>query len=514
MLNRLRQDVRLQYLLVVCGVILFRALTTPSSAFFLHEDTANQHVTAIELIRGCFMWTTEKWFPAFVLSGAYSIFGIQNWLEPLILMAFAAATALCVFSVTKTTTKSLLWALVAVVLLEALPAYQYFSRTYWGYTPLLLLAGWMLLMRDRWFWGAFLLGAAVISHFNAMVFVFFSTLILAAFFLRPSKLKQWGKYVVAGILPLFLLEIMLLAYMGPNPFPIWTSGVYSVLTRLGGGAKLTTWKWLFEAIVGTNGIWLTLLLLPALVAPYVLRRDKYLLAFSLSGLFIAAFYTFQAGVLGGTLLTKVLVLQYPFWAALAAISLAWGMQKIPQVSTWAGIGVLSITLVLMVDTGVFMRTFTQTAYPIVDGWFDEASEQSLVVKQVGGNIMPPQYFAQKYGVATLVHQADWVANEAAENAVLVFLSQASPNGFAPDGYSQDVLELPALSQRYPLLTAEASVMRYAEVWWPSSPTAAPITVREPLSIMDVYFDGQSCIIAPQYGDGTLHYIQVVLGKLF
>jgi hypothetical protein len=73
----------------------------------------------------------------------------------------------------------------------------------------------------------------------------------------------------------------------------------------------------------------------------------------------------------------------------------------------------------------------------------------------------------------------------------------------------------SLDTVYPLLLqpdgTEASIQRHFELWWPTTQNVEPLNKTPRLPA--IYYSGHGCITPPSYGNGTLHFYQLVLKRL-
>ena len=78
--------------------------------------------------------------------------------------------------------------------------------------------------------------------------------------------------------------------------------------------------------------------------------------------------------------------------------------------------------------------------------------------------------------------------------------------------ASDIIVAKRADRALPALTEEAGIPRHAEVWWPDG-AAAPIKPAGDLPAYAQYFAGSGCLNRPAFGDGTMHFYQLVWKKL-
>jgi hypothetical protein len=124
------------------------------------------------------------------------------------------------------------------------------------------------------------------------------------------------------------------------------------------------------------------------------------------------------------------------------------------------------------------------------------------------------FFAPRVGVQPLQILNDWVEQNAPEQAVLIFVGPA-PENLSHEGYSVSTIALDTkVDSFYPVITREAGIARYAEVWWPGgiSESVAPQRILDNSSA-EFYYSGLGCYTPPIYANGTMHFYQYAWAKL-
>jgi hypothetical protein len=164
----------------------------------------------------------------------------------------------------------------------------------------------------------------------------------------------------------------------------------------------------------------------------------------------------------------------------------------------------------MAHTGWYIREFTNTPYPTVGEWIRRAGEADRPVRF--NNAWVGYFYAQVYGVEMLTGDGRWIEADAPGQAVLIFENQSPPN-LTRAGYTIEAADVSAqMDSWYPTLTSEGDIPRHVELWWPSGPSA-PLRPEGPLPQFVQYFPGEGCVTPLPYGDGTLHFYQLVLDRL-
>lgn len=338
---------------------------------------------------------------------------------------------------------------------------------------------------------------------------------LGAAYLRPDRLKQWVVFGLAALLPLIATDLLFFVYMG-RPFA-WSMGTYGNLFRLSGinPEPNTNGLWMVEGIVNSNGAIPSIFLFAALLAPFAVRHNKTALLIAISSLGVAVAFTVQ-GIMGrGILLTKVFAPFYPFWAVCASIAVGWALDRINTRTRPGKLAVTTIAAVLAVNTfqaSIFVRGITQTLYPEIEQAFARAAREKRPVIYRGNQIYAALFFARAYGVETLTDPSDNFGNE---GAVLVFEGENVLSNHAETEYEISTFSNFISSTQYPSLI-EAALMQagyvsHIEVWWPSEPVS-PIAYSGPKSFPTQYYDGLNCITLPMYGNGSMHFYQLVWHK--
>ena len=137
------KNVRWDWILLGVGALIFWGATTTPSAYFLHFDAGTQDVMALAMNQGCWEYATEKYFAILLLALVFKVLGASVLWETLILIAASAVTVVGVYELTRVMTDSKWAGLMSALLLIALPAFQYFSRTHLGYVTTLLVLAWL-----------------------------------------------------------------------------------------------------------------------------------------------------------------------------------------------------------------------------------------------------------------------------------------------------------------------------------------------------------------------------------
>ena len=502
-------------LVAVTGVALFFVgATTDRSAYFLHLDTPSQDFAALAWIRGCWEWNTEKILPVLLLGFVFQVIGPDPKAEMLLLIGISALCTTLVYELARLTGKSRLAAWWSISLLLALPAYQYFSRTYLGYATLFLLLGWLSALKNQWMWAGLCFGLAITAHFAVIVLVGTSVLALNLIHLPTITRKQLLHFIAAFVMPLLAVDMLFFAYYG-RVFA-WSIGTVSNILRLSrlGSTSGSNWLWVLKSVYGSNGLALSVLLALATVAVFGLRHNKDGIALYLTCLGSCAALTLQAGITRSILLSKVLVYFYPFAAICAGIAAAWLVKQLSPALVWSTTTLLvtSALLVASLQTGVFLRQFTRTPYPRVEYWMQRASEEDLAVLLIGDVKLIPVFlfFAQKHGVELSISNDDIIPIDTPSNTVIVFETRAqlTPD---PAKYVVDTVDIsPPNEAAYATLIQEAEIARHLEAWWPKETQPSDNTVGK--TYRELY-EGSGCVTPPQYGNGTMHFYQLVIHKI-
>jgi hypothetical protein len=495
------------------AALLLQIVSQTSSAFFLHFDTSTQDVEALEWARGCWGESTLKILPAVLLGPIYKIFGPAHQWESILLLFWAAVTVALVYELTRLLSGRRIVGLLAALLLMALPTFQYFSRTHLGYPMPFLLLGWLAAWHKRWNWTGLFFGLAVTAHYNSWVPVGLALAGLAILYLRLDTWKQWVGLLVCFAGPLLFMDALFFFYTGV-PFE-WDRDVFKEVLRLSVLSAATphpNWLWVWQTVVSSNGLLLTLGLGFALFAPLVVWKDKTGMAMLASFLGLAAVYTVQGGLGRAFLVSRILATSYPFWVIGAAVVLGFLISRITAVRwQWSVTALIGLGLMgLIGQTAIFIHTFTETPFPTIEAAIARAAQEGRPVRYIG-NFWIPTYFAQIDGIEMLGNDSRWIDAKAPGQDVLFFEGSA-PSSLSQENYDIQVTQVNASAdQVYPGLTEEATIPRRVEVWWPTSPSQ-PIGRPTEMLPYTVYFDGSGCVTPPTYGNGQLFFYQLVWQK--
>lgn len=512
---------RWDFIAVACASALFCAATTPASGYFVHADAASQDFMAVSWLHNCWEFLSEKMTSLFVLTPVFAVLGPNPWWDTATLAIVAAIGLALVYEMTRELTGAPWAGGMAALFLAALPAYQFFSRVHIGYVLPFLLGGWLAIRRGHWGWAGFCFAMAPMSHFGAAVPVAVSVAALAVVQLRPANWKLWAAFVAGGLAPILAVEALFFAYTG-TPFA-WTRGTLAVGLRwspvnilAGGGLGLTggSLTWLPEVLAGSNGPVLSAALALALPAPVLLRKDWNGAAMTAASLLTALVF---AGIAAGRpgFVSRSLAPLYPLWVIGAAVTGYWlrSLFVAARFQSWVAAGAAALLGVALVQTGVYIREFTQTPYPQLEKWFQRAIDEARPVRYQG---LPwtPLYYLAFQGTELLVDDERWIESGTTGQDVLIFQDQA-PAGIGRDGYTIMAVTLDdTIDATHPVLTGEAAIPRRYEIWWPqeSSQPIGPQTFK-PNGQVVYYYSGSGCATPPPYGGGTLYFYQLAWNKL-
>ncbi len=496
------------------GALAVQAASLTPNAYFLHFDTPTQDLAALEWVKGCWGDSTLKILPVVLLGPIYRLFGPSQYWETLLLLAWAAVTVALVYELARLISGRRVVGLLAALLLIALPAFQYFSRTHLGYPMPFLLLGWLAAWHKRWHWTGLCFGLAITAHYNSWVPVGLSLVALTVIELRPQAWKNWLGLVVCWVAPLLAMDGLYFFYTGV--LFQWDREVFKEafrLSTLAGSAIHPNWLWVWQTVLASNGLPLTLVLLVGLLAPFASWPQKTGLALLGTFTALAGLYTVQGGLGRALLVSRVLASSYSFWVIGAALGLWFLISRLsaPRAQQWAFLVLGLGAAFMIVETGLFIRSFSQTPYPFIEQAIAQAGQESRPVRYVG-NFWIPDFFGQIDGVEVLSGDDRWIAADAPGQAVLIFESQ-SPASLSRTNYQiQSYRVADQADQTYPGLTEEAQVLRRVEIWWPTQPSL-PIGQPADMPTYSMYFSGSGCVTPPAYANHQLHYYQLVWQKL-
>ena len=507
---------------VAIAVFLLGFATTHSSAIFIQRDTIHQDFVALGLARGCWEFITEKMLAVLLLWPLFWIFGPSPHIEMWLLAFSAAISAALVYEMARLSSNSRLSGLLASLILVALPAFQFYSRTYLGFIAPCLLGAWYSIWRKRWWWAGFCLGLSILAHFNSLVPAGISAIVVFVFHVRQSKWQHWVFFALGGLTPIAVIEGLFFFYAGPELFQ-WTQGTFAMIFRFSGiqqVASAPNWFWMAETIVGANGLFAALILALGATAPLIIRGNRTGTATSIAFLGVAAFYFVQGGIGRSLMAPRSLASSYPFWAIGSGIVLSRLATAIP-ITTFRKIIMGAIATLLFataVSVGSFMYEFTKTPYPDIEALIVKIAGESRPLRYYYGNPWTYLFYGQIHGVEMLVNDDRWVEQGRPGQAVLIF-DGAAPSQISREKYTITTVRInDSLDSTYPPLTAEASIPRQLEVWWPSQHSEPIKPATPPASaVAAFYYRGTGCFTAPKHSDGdrprALHYYQLWIKRL-
>lgn len=500
--------------------LLFSLVTTPASGYFIHTDSASEVFVALSWSQNCWQFIVEKMTSVFVLTPLFILFGPNPLWDTITLAIVAAIGLMLVYETARELTNSSLAGLIAVLLLSAFPAYQFFSRVHIGYVLPFLLGGWLAIRHNHWGRAGFCFGMALISHFGAAIPVGLSVAALAILHFRPQKWKQWAAFGLGCLAPIAVVEGTFFAYLG---IPLaWMRSTFLVGLRWSGVSNLQTSPivltadtllWLPQTLIGSNGWLLSTLLMLAIPAPFLLRKEKNGAAMTAvalgAGLVFASIDILKPG-----LVARSLAPLYPIWVVSVAVSAHWLIERVQSLQVRRTIILIAtgISGLMIIQTGQYIREFTQTPYPQLATWLQQAAEEARPVRYMGVPWVPI-YFLEFQGTELLVNDDRWVESNTTGQDVLVFQDHAPPQ-VRPQHYKVTVIELDdTIDAAYPILTGEAAIPRRYEIWWPQL-DSQPIGQQTLPSDGQVryYYSGLGCSTPPPYQYGTMYFYQLVIYK--
>lgn len=514
------KNLRLDLAAVGAVTLLFWLATTPGSAYFIQGDTPAQDYVALAWSQGCWEHVTEKMLAVVLLTPLFVFFGPSpNW-ETALLAGASVVSVVTTYELSRLLTKSRCGGMFAVLFLTALPAFQFFSHTYFGYQVPCLLLAWLAVQRKQWGWAGFWFGLSFVAHFNALVPIVFSVCSLFVTHIRYLPWRSKLQLVFGGLAPLVCVEGLFFIYTG-DPL-IWSRGILAVISKFSGATVAglaavahPNWWWLMETVVSNNGASNSAVLALGTLVPFVFRGNKTGMALGLSFLGAALFYSLQAGVGRSLMLARSLAVLYPFWVVCASAVLLCVTKLLSASQRIRELGAGAILLGLFgatVQTGLFLRDFSATLQPQVAEWFMAAAAEHRPIKY-SGSTWSAMYLAQAYGVELLVGDARWIEANDPGQAVLIFEGQA-PAGLVPDGYKiEALLTKPTADAMYPALTMQAGIFRRVELWRPTRPSQ-PIkpTSSTNLGNASYYYAGAGCYTPPRFMHGAMHFYELLWYK--
>lgn len=505
-------------MLVAILVILTLIIGTVPSGYFLHLDTSNQNVAALSLIRGCFEYSSEKMWTVLVLAGTYGIFGANPQYEIVLHLLHTVASCVLIYRITTTLTKDEWGGVLAIGLCLALPAFQYFTRTYWSYAvPLILLTMWFAIRR-KYVIAGLATSLTLLAHFSSLAPLGLLWLYLFYELFQQRDWQTFLKCCVAVLAPIVVVELLFLLYYGPESPLLWTFGTLNALTNHSDAAYQPNPLWFPQGVIGSNGGVRSLLLGVAFASLWFLRGNPRLQKVALLGLGSAVFYWVQGTLGRGTLFTKAFTLLYPFWSILVAYVAVELWKSIRKNGLYVRLGAALIVWGLAFSTAFFIRDFTQTPQLLRAAVYQDYDYPILAT--AGSTIYNPAFYALLHQQETIYGTTpeEWPAFVAQSSPIIINSGASLKNTAMIAGYDlvTDVnLNKPA-HNRFPVLNAEAGLDQTLEVWLPDTfaQDAHFQTESAKISPPGNLYSGSGCLSPKPYGNGTQYFYELVLDRLF
>ncbi len=507
-------------LLVIGLALVLLVVGTVPSGYFLHLDTSNQSVAAVSIIRGCFEYSTEKMWTVFVLAMTYGIFGAHPQLEIALHVLNTLASCILIYKLTERHTQNAWSGTLAVFICLALPAFQYFTRTYWSYAiPLFLLTLWLALHR-RYTWCAFITGLTLLAHFSSLVPLGLLWLYLVWEILSQQKWRVLLTAIGAVLAPIMLTELVFLAYFGPGQPLLWSKGVLNALTNHSNIAYSPDIWWFLNGLAGSNG-WAALFLVLAVVGVWAAYAKPRLRQLVFVGLGAALFYWGQGALGRGTLFTKAFTLLYPVWAIMAAIGATMLLKTVSPQFRKLALPALTVTVIAVsLMTTLFIRDFTATPQLLRAEAYTLAKQTQQPVLAIGGStIYTPAFYALTTGVETIYGTTPdlWEPIIPETLPIIINSGHSLQDQIDHSAYTlhhSQHLET-AVPSPYPILWEEAGLDFTVEVWLPITETKKQFLIDgAKIPPPGNLYSGTGCLSPKPFGNGSKFFYQLVLDKLF
>lgn len=501
-------------------VVTILVVGTVPSGYFLHLDTSNQSVAALSILRGCFEYSTEKMWTVFLLATTYGIFGAHPQLEIGLHLLNTLASCALIYKLTQHYTHNAWSSALAIFICLALPAFQYFTRTYWSYAiPLLLFTIWLAVQR-RYVWCAFVTGLTLLAHFSSLVPLGLLWLYLAWQLLATGKWRVLLAAIGAVLAPIVIVELVFLAYYGPDQPLLWSKGVLNALTNHSDVAYNPNVWWFLTGILGSNG-WTAIFLGFAVFGVWDAYTQLSLRPLVCVGLGTALFYWGQGALGRGTLFTKAFTLLYPIWAIMAAVGITTLLQTIRPRAQKTGLQALTVIVVIVsLTTALFIRSFTATPQLIrAEAYTIAKDTQQPVLAIWGSTIYTPAFYALANGVETIYGTPPnvWEPIIQSTQPIIVNSGASLQSKLDPTDYTLHAsygAETPP-DTRYPTLREESGLDFTVEVWVPNLPTTKHFQIDNAKILPPAnLYAGTGCLSNKPFGNGSKFFYQLVLDKLF
>lgn len=531
--------------------LLVAAGSRDSSSYFLHFDTPELHVAAINVIHACGAAATGKPGIVLLLLPFFALGGFNPHWDTLLQTLLAALTIVALYRLLARLTGSRRRAMLGALWFLSLPIILYYTRMHLGYALAFFTLGLMLQAEGRYGWAGLAFGQALTSHLTLLVplaaWLGFSALV-AQLERQPGRVRNFLKLGVSILPPILLIEAYTF-FINGIPFG-WLRSVIGVGGRVGADPGGTTWTHLWEVVRLPNG-WLNAALLLAGVLYPLVRKPRVPLmdAVYLAGWSVVGVYTLRTGLTHTVFLSRLLVGVYPLLAMASTFTLTRLAARIGRRLAPPLRGAYRLALGAVVVVGLPLALVghtldaavgSRTAYHVADAVVAQAGEAGLPVRYAGNQ------HAAKF--AGLRHHVEMSINEDAvdvitgdSRAVLIFEDTNDPilaalladPRFDPSRYTVSTYAhlrpyRPAQAERFFLSTAQAVALRKRpharqpgaeptrmQVWWPNDPQGTFVARRDvdfEAASYVIHYDGGPCTASRRFGGDTQFYYQVLLER--
>lgn len=530
--------------------LLITAGTLSSSSYFLHFDTATQHVAAVDLLRGCWGYTAATFTPMLLIAAGYAAVGINPLVEPVLLSLLGAAMAAAFYRTAERHTRSPRWSMLGALWFMTLPTVLYYTRMHIGYALAFFALGVWLHTERRYLWAGVMLGLALTSHFNYIVPI---AAWLGWSFLtdrETRRLRSLGLLIGGLLLPLLVLETARFLFTGVA-FG-WARSVVEDALRLSdgaGGGDGDGWPvWHILHMMGfANGWGHVAILAAGLGYPFVREKKLSLMdAVFLTGWSLVGFYSLRVSLLHNTFLTpRMFSAAYPLLALTSIYTLGRLARRLDarlnvgvhRLSRAAGALIVVLALpAALLGQSLDALVGSRTAYADAADIASHAVEAGLPVRYFGVYHVGLE-LGQRYGIDMGINENSVDVIAADTGAVLIFEGtdnpvleairsdpRIDPSDYEIRTYDHRVAYRPAAVEEYgrsPEVLRALARQPYARqpgaepstlvVWWPRSPQGE-VTLREEHNEYIYRYTG-GCVTPRVYGGHKLNYYDLLLDKL-
>lgn len=520
------------------GLVAAGSLT--ANSIFLHFDAPTQHAAAVDLLHGCWGFTSHKPLIMFLLAAPFALFGPDPVWELVLLSVLGMATASSVWTVLRRTTDSARWALIGALWFTSLPAVLYSLRIHIGYPLAFFTLGVVLHVRRRPLWAGFCFAAGSLSHGSLLLPVALWGLTTVAF---DRETRQWPNLwrLAAGFIGLWLaVELVRFLYVG-EPFGWFKGVVIGEMLRQNASKAAGGPTYLLRLLALANGWPNVALLLVGWLYPLLRRpRQPLLDAIAATGWGLIAFFAYRA-LRDQQVLARLYVAAYPLLVITAVVTARRGLRWLATravrfpIERWgAALASLAVALALIANT-IGVAGVSVSGYRAAGEAVRRAAAEGLPVRWYG-NYQAALFYARRDGAEMLAVNSSIDAGAVMGDTQAVLIFEYDKKNFAEvvavletEGWAEAGSYTITVVPHYPpsanrqsqgFLDAEqlddlrsnlaSNDKAHLAIWWPARRSGTFIPSLEGTAF---YYPGTGCLSRPMYGGGTKHFYQILWENL-